>query len=150
MYVLRSAEEGDREWLTNLRRDVYRELYLATFGVLDEHRNQRHSDECWERGSIWIIRLGAQDVGMVQLLETESAVRVEELQICPTHQRQGLGGAILSDILQRASSSGRSVSLSTGLKNDGARRLYERLGFRVVGASETHTHMEFAPQEDAQ
>ena len=150
MYELRPAEEADREWLTNLRRDVYRELNLATFGVLDEKRNQRHADECWAQGSISIIRLGSHDVGMIQLAETESTVRVEEFQICAAHQRRGLGASILNDILQRASSSGRSVSLSTGLKNDGARRFYERLGFRVVGANETHTHMEFVPRGDAQ
>jgi GNAT superfamily N-acetyltransferase len=146
MYALRSAEEADRSWLIDLRRDVYRELYLATFGVLDEHRNQRHSDECWERGPIWIIQLDGQDVGMVQLAETKSAICLEEIQIGPAHQRKGLGAAILKDILDKAASSARTVTLYTGLKNHGARRLYERLGFQMIGRSETHTHMEFVPR----
>ena len=40
---------------------------------------------------------------------------------------------------------GKAVRLQVGLQNHKARRLYERLGFEVVDASDTHTHMQSLP-----
>ena len=40
----------------------------------------------------------------------------------------------------------KKVSLSTGLKNERAVRLYERLGFKHVSRSDTHIHMASEPE----
>lgn len=83
---------------------------------------------------------------MIQLIEHGDALEVSEIQIQPSHQRQGIGSQLLRDTLKKAHAQNKKVILSTGLQNEGAVRLYERLGFQRVDQSETHIHMESNPQ----
>lgn len=55
----------------------------------------------------------------------------------PAYQRRGIGAAILRDVIAEARAGGHAVALRV-LKVNPARRLYERLGFAVVGESDTH------------
>ena len=56
-------------------------------------------------------------------------------------QRLGVASAVLNDLIRSARSCRVPVRLSTGLKNERARSLYERLGFRVTATTETHFHL---------
>lgn len=141
MYQLTAATVADRDWLERLRREVYRELFQATFGEWDEARHARHCAECWRGGRIWIIEVDATRVGMIQLFETPGALEVAEIQILLAHQNRGIGGAVLQDTISRAHRQGRKVNLGVALKNEGAYRFYKRLGFRQIRQSDTHHHL---------
>lgn len=105
----------------------------------------RHCAECWKRGNIYIVELNNECVGMIQLHEFPDRLEVGEIQIQTSHRNQGIGSRLLQDVLARAHAQRKKVSLSTGLKNHRAVRLYERLGFQHVSQSETHFHMESTP-----
>ena len=49
----------------------------------------------------------------------------------PKARGQGIGGAILKDVLDDAAAAGKAVSIHVEVHNP-ARRLYERLGFEAV------------------
>jgi ribosomal protein S18 acetylase RimI-like enzyme len=142
-YSLRPATDAEREWLDQLRRDAYRELFYATWGHWDEARHQRHFAESWTAGQISMIEVERQDVGMVQLHESPRSVEIEEIQIRPEHQEHGLGTRVLNDIIESAAKRKKLVTLSLGLKNLRAYQLYCRLGFRETGRSDTHIFMEY-------
>jgi ribosomal protein S18 acetylase RimI-like enzyme len=142
---LHPAAPGDESWLEALRRSVYQELFVATFGGWDEARHLRHAAECWALDQISIVDLDGERVGMIQLFERPDAIEIGEIQVRPTHQNRGIGSQLVRDTLLRAHAERRSVRLSVGLKNDRARRLYRRLGFRDVSKSETHLQMECPP-----
>ena len=91
----------------------------------------RHCAECWKRGNICIVELNNECVGMIQLHEFPDRLEVGEIQIQPSHRNQGIGSRLLQDVLARAHAQRKKVSLSTGLKNHRAVRLYERLGFSM-------------------
>jgi ribosomal protein S18 acetylase RimI-like enzyme len=80
---------------------------------------------------------------MIQLFERLESIEIGEIQIAPPHQGRGIGSQILRDIVKRAHEGGKKVVLATGLKNDRASALYERLGFQRVGQTETHSLFEF-------
>lgn len=141
----RPATEGDKAWLEELRREVYRDLFTATFGGWDEERHGRQWRECWERGSISIIESQRAPVGMLQLVEQPDALEIGELQVASTWQNKGIGTAVLRDTIAQARAQGRAVILSTGLRNAAARRLYLRLGFQETAQSETHFHFVYPP-----
>lgn len=61
---------------------------------------------------------------------------------------QGQGRAIISDLIARASEERKLLRLRVGLKNEKARRLYERLGFKCVAQTETHYQMVWEPGSD--
>jgi ribosomal protein S18 acetylase RimI-like enzyme len=81
---------------------------------------------------------------MIQLFEHPDAVEIGEIQISPSYQGRGIGTALLRDVVGSAHAKGKKASLSTGLKNHRAFKLYKRLGFRHVGKTDTHDLMEFA------
>jgi GNAT superfamily N-acetyltransferase len=75
--------------------------------------------------------LGAFDgdrlVGAVAWSETARVVDLDRLVVDPGVHRQGIGRALVSEVIARAGD--RRVVVSTGRANVPARTLYERLGF---------------------
>lgn len=138
---LRPAVSEDESWLEQLRRDVYQELFVATFGAWDEARHQCQFADCLTRGEIWLVELDGERIGMLQRYERPDAIELGEIQLQPAQQSRGIGSQLLRDLLAQ----GRHVRLSVALKNERAHRFYLRLGFRDVSQSETHHMMEAGP-----
>jgi ribosomal-protein-alanine N-acetyltransferase len=59
---------------------------------------------------------------------------VTTFAVLPAYRRRGLGGRLLSALIELAADLGASVvTLEVRLSNVAARRLYQRFGFRPVG-----------------
>lgn len=142
-YRLIEASSEDEAWLDDLRRRAYEDLFNVTWGGWDEERHLRQFSDSIRRDHISIIEVDGTRVGMIQLLDHGDAVVVAEIQIDPSHQNQGVGASVLGKVISDASAQGRDVRLSVGLTNERAIKLYERMGFSVVGQSETHCHMRY-------
>lgn len=140
-YQLVPASSGDEAWLERLRRDVYQELFTATFGGWDQARHARQFGESLNRGGISIIEVDGARVGMIQFFDQPDAVEVCEIQIQPSHQNQGIGSLVLKDTIARVHQKRKKVVLSVALKNERAYRLYQRLGFQKVAHNDTHNLM---------
>ena len=140
--VLISATKDDYNWLEDLRREVYLELFKTTWGNWDEGRHQRHWKSCWELGNISILSINDSLVGMVQLISSNSLVEIAEIQIHPKYQNKGYGTAVLRLIIQHAQSDKKEITLSTGLFNR-AIHLYERVGFKVTSRNNHKIYMSF-------
>ena len=140
-YSLRDAESKGRAWLESLRREVYKELFDLTWGGWDEERHKRHFSSFMEDGHIQIIEISGSPVGMIQIFESENEIEIGEIQISPAYQGQGFGSKILTDVISRANNLSKNIALAMGLKNQGALRLYNKLGFQESKRSETHIHM---------
>jgi ribosomal protein S18 acetylase RimI-like enzyme len=144
-YRLLRVAAHDQRWLDRLRRSVYRDLFIQTFGSWDEARHVRDTSECWERGHLSLIQVDGERVGMIQILDQAGSVEIGEIQIQPSHQNRGIGGRILSDIINQAHKRGKSVTVSVASKNDPAHRFYQRHGFRQVSQTETHNRLQCEP-----
>ena len=94
-----------------------------------------------EDGHIQIIEISGSPVGMIQIFESENEIEIGEIQISPAYQGQGFGSKILTDVISRANNLSKNIALAMGLKNQGALRLYNKLGFQESKRSETHIHM---------
>jgi len=123
---LKAAAATDERWLDQLRRNVYEELFRATWGGWDEARHARQFAKTWNLGNISLIEVDGVRVGMIQMFESPAIVEVGEIQIELSHQR-------------------KAVRLSVGLQNHDALRLYQRLGFRLVEKTETRNHLTCEP-----
>jgi len=71
-------------------------------------------------------------------------VFLADIEILPEWRGRGLGTAIVGAILADATTRGLPTSLQV-LKVNPARRLYARLGFRVVAQTPTHYVMRAGP-----
>jgi ribosomal protein S18 acetylase RimI-like enzyme len=63
--------------------------------------------------------------------------------LLPEHQGRGIGTDLVNMVLAEGRRHNLPVRLQV-LKVNRARKLYERLGFKAYGESETHVHMERA------
>lgn len=59
--------------------------------------------------------------------------QVLTIGVAPSHQRRGLGGVLLRDLLALVSDHATEVFLEVRASDEVARRLYERHGFELVG-----------------
>lgn len=141
-YRLKEATDIDREWLEGLRRLAYTDLFEKTWGGWDEERHQRHFTSSWEEGGIFIIETDLAEAGMIQLGDFPDHIEIKEIQILPQYQCEGLGSNVLRAMIRRAQESHRDIRLSLGLQNDGAHRLYKRMGFMELERTATHIHMQ--------
>ncbi|MCK2212872.1 GNAT family N-acetyltransferase [Actinomadura sp. ATCC 31491] len=72
--------------------------------------------------------------GAVAWEEGDGEVDINRLVVHPSAARRGIGRALVQEVLARAG--GRRVVVATGRDNVPARRLYEGLGFTLLGESE--------------
>ena len=135
------ATPEDKAWLDELRRIAYHGLFLKTWGAWDDARHQRHFDATWAKGNISIIEVDGLPAGMLQLIDSPDHLELSEIQILPTFQGQGLGTAVIRDVIQQADHLNKDLLLSLGLQNTGAFKLYSRLDFTEYDRSDTHIYM---------
>ena len=105
--------------------------YLQELGVWDEQQQRAGFAAQWKREEVRIISVDGKDVGWLQVAESLTEVRLQKFYVSPQYQRSGIGSEVLSNLLATWRSAGKKVVLRV-LKNNPARRLYERLGFSVV------------------
>jgi ribosomal-protein-alanine N-acetyltransferase len=82
----------------------------------------------------YVARLGAEIVGFVVLSMAGAFVGyIQTVCVAPEHQGRGFGSALVGFAEERIWRESPNVFLCVSDFNGGARRLYERLGYRVVG-----------------
>jgi len=91
-----------------------------------------------------VIERGGQPVGRLCLLDKPDDLHIVDISLLPHARGQGLGGAILEDILDAARELGKGVAIHVEINNP-ALSLYRRLGFEVVGDAGIHHLMRAVP-----
>jgi ribosomal-protein-alanine N-acetyltransferase len=81
-----------------------------------------------------VVRADARVVAYAGLWLMVDEAHVTTFAVLPAYRRRGLGGRLLSALIELAADLGASVvTLEVRLSNVAARRLYQRFGFRPVG-----------------
>jgi ribosomal protein S18 acetylase RimI-like enzyme len=112
----------------------------ATFGWDEADQRARYRRGCFELPTQIIVVDGA-DAGVLCVESRASDEYLRRIVLHPRVQRRGIGAAITRAVVERAQARGVPTVLRVFKVNVGARRLYQRLGFVVVGESETHYDM---------
>lgn len=95
----------------------------------------------WPDQAVFVAEQGAQVVGLchvhgVRLLASDGYAEVGALVVAATHQRRGVGSALLQRALAWAGVAGYArLRLRSGLHRDGAHRFYGAQGFSQSRAS---------------
>lgn len=146
-YTLRPATDSDFEFMRRVGHEGLRP-YIEPVTGWDEAYHTERFREKFAPGRQQVVRVEARDAGYLDVVENGDAVTVEGIYLDAPFRNRGVGAAILRDVLARAATAGKPVRLRVLLRNP-ARRLYERLGFRVTARTKTHFMMECAaPPED--
>jgi GNAT superfamily N-acetyltransferase len=140
-YELRQATEADEEWAYRLNDRCYRDLVVRQFGEWDEKWQREHFAQKWTPSDYRIIVYEGNDAGVLCVRSQGDCTFLAEIQIDPQFQKQGLGTAIVGELIGQARREGLPLRLRV-LRRNRARRLYSRLGFSQIGETETHVLLE--------
>lgn len=103
------------------------------------HPNARHE----------ILVADGVDVGRLIVDHGTDHDRIVDVTVIRSRRRRGIASTVLRDVMSEADRAGRPVRLSVWSTNAGARRLYEQLGFEVVGDHGGYLELHRAPSTAA-
>ncbi|MEN1927662.1 GNAT family N-acetyltransferase [Luteimonas sp. MJ250] len=116
--------------------------YRATRGIAWDPARFRAS---WTEFENLIIVAGGEAIGLLRLLPEGEVLALRDLQIVPTHQRQGVGGWALRQAQAIALQRGHPRLQLRVYADNPARRLYARLGFTIEAETDGTLHMVWSP-----
>jgi ribosomal protein S18 acetylase RimI-like enzyme len=142
MYTLRPAGDADFDFLYELHEATMRPYVEAIWGWEPTKQRAMLRDTCAQRPRSIVVIAGA-DNGVVCVESRDDCVYLSLIEVHPRVQRLGIGAALVRRVIEQAEARGVPAKLRVFKVNVGARRLYQRLGFVIVGESETHYDMRY-------
>lgn len=140
--ALRPAEDADVSFLLRLRH-LTMDRHLKASGVdVPEEEHLRRVLVRFDCARIIVVAGGRG--GLLKLARDRNQWHLIQMQLLPELQGHGFGTRLLQEITAEALDAGASVALDV-LKVNPACRLYQRLGFVVVGESAHSYAMRLSP-----
>lgn len=133
----RTEEVAATGWPPAMRQAFLKQQHEA------QHRHYRnlHPAADW-----LIVERAGTPIGRVYLDESDGDLRLIDVSLLPAARGAGLGGALIADLMDHARAGAKTLSLHVARTNAGARRLYERLGFRrIAPEGEAYDLLEWRP-----
>ena len=127
--TLRPAQPADFAFCQR----TYFEPMRKTIGELglDEAKHLANFASRWQVEQVRIVMTRGQVIGWLQTASTDDALFLAQLFIDTSFQRQGIGRRLMQILIEEAARENKAITLGV-VKTNPARRLYERLGFRVT------------------
>ena len=132
----RPATRGDYDFLWWLHCATMKPYVEKTWGW-DEQWQAQYFRDRFDPATREIIECDRVPIGCISVERQKDRVFLSVIKIAPDHQNRGIGTKLVRDLLNEADGRGVPVELQV-LKVNLARRFYERLGFAMVGETETH------------
>ena len=139
--TLRKATEDDEAFVRTCHHTAYHDVVVEQFGEWDEERQEQYFEQKWNPEEIDLVMYGASSAGYLIVETHVDYMFLSEIVLLPDFQKQGIGTKLMKDQIAHAVSLGLPLRLRV-LKANRAITLYERLGFREYGETETHIQME--------
>jgi len=137
----RPAGPSDRDFAWTAYSRAYRDLVIRQFGEWKEGPQETAFDEKWDEGGFEIVEADGDPVGAIWTTDEGEFLQLREVFLLPDRQGNGIGSRLVREELATARRCGKPLRLRV-TKGNRARELYERLGFRVCGETETQHWME--------
>lgn len=139
---LRPALEHNFEYCRRLyfveMRWIIEELHLDRTAQETSFRQQ------WNPTQVRMIALDGTDVGWLQAITQDDGLFVAQMFVDGPFQRRGIGTEVMERLIGEANEFNLAVRLNV-VRINPARRLYERLGFRVTHEDDGKFYMKRDP-----
>ena len=144
--TLRPATPADREFLLRVYAESRADELAAT--DWDEEQKQAFCRSQFEAQDAYyrrhypgceflVIERDGTPVGRLYRDRREDEIRVVDIALLGAARGRGIGGRLMQDILDEAAAAGIMVRIHVERTNP-ARRLYDRLGFRLAEEGEVY------------
>ena len=138
----RQATQADYDFLHDLHQQTFRLYVEQTWGWDDQQQVElfRQSHQNLDESPFEILCLEEKEIGCIAIEDKGDFLFLDYIAILPDYQNRGLGTQLIGELLELGKSRGIQVRLNV-IKVNPARKLYERLGFQVVGSDEYRYYM---------
>jgi ribosomal protein S18 acetylase RimI-like enzyme len=136
----RPITDADHAFLRTLYADV-RAAELAPVNWPDEAKKQflaeqfalqhEHYVKVYTGADFLLIEKDNSSIGRIYVRRTPAEIRLMDIALMPQWRGQGIGSALLHELIDEARTTGSQLTLHVEPQNP-AQRLYERLGFRLI------------------
>lgn len=137
--TLRPAQAMDLPFCRRITHETMRWIIEQLFGW-DEAQQVEKFAKQWNVDEVRIIMVATEGAGWLQTATVEDAVFLKQIYLDRPFQRQGIGTHVMQVVIEEAERQSKAVTLGV-VKINPARRLYERLGFRITGEDEYKFYM---------
>lgn len=117
-----------------------REAFVHMQYLAQRHHYQVNFPDCEHQ----VILSDTERVGRVYIARLSSAIRILDITILPGRRNRGIGTSVLAEMLKESDETTKPVQIFVESFNPSL-RLFERLGFMKVDASDYNFLMERAP-----
>ena len=139
-YGLRNITENDYDFIYQVKKDAYKKYVEICFGSWEEKQQKEYFKkfiETYKEGA-FIITLEGRDIGFYNGCTTDNKYEIGNICIIPEYQNRGIGTDILKEVLSE--NQGKEIIIQY-FKQNPVGRLYERLGFKLIGETQFHYQM---------
>ena len=142
-YYFRQATWDDFDFLFELKKQNFKWYVDQIWGWEDEDQKQRVIEDLKQHlKDKKIIMVDNFPIGVYAFHITEQGdFFINEISIIKNYQNRKIGTQILTKQLEENKIQNRRTILQV-FKNNKAKKLYEKLGFKIYGETETHYQME--------
>jgi ribosomal protein S18 acetylase RimI-like enzyme len=102
----------------------------AAFLNMQFRAQHSHYRQTWPKADWLVTMRGGEDAGRLYVERSQREHCIIDIAFLPEHRGNGLGAALLRDLVDEAAACGKSLSTHVE-KLSPALRLYRRLGFRL-------------------
>jgi ribosomal protein S18 acetylase RimI-like enzyme len=131
---LRPARPDDYDFALRLYVETMKPYTASFFEWVDKEQGDRFAG-LYRLDETVIISHDSTEIGWFAFRESDAEISLLQFYIAPAYQRRGIGSQVRQVLIEQWRPSGKPIALGV-LKNNPARRLYERFGFSIVGESD--------------
>ncbi len=142
-YTFRNCTLEDFDFLFKLKKENFKWYIDKIWGWKDDNQKERLQQDLKEHlHHKRIILVDNKPIGIYAVHITQDGdLFINEISILKEYQNKGIGKKILEEQLNENHQKGIRTILQV-FKENPAKKLYEQLGFKVYGETETHYQME--------
>ncbi|KRP69616.1 MULTISPECIES: GNAT family N-acetyltransferase [Pseudomonas] len=135
-FYLRAATEKDLPFARALTHQAMNRYYVQNRLIWSNDG----FDTAWAGRENWLVCRGDETLGFVSLSRDHGALYIRELHMLEEHRGQGAGSWVLEHMALKAQALG--LLRLTVFKTNPAKKLYQRIGFSIVGEEDGFWRME--------
>lgn len=133
-FRLRDATQRDLKLTYVITREAMRSYVEQTWGSWDEAEQEEKHRVNFIPETHRIVLLEDREVGLLAVEQEPEHLWLVKVYLLSAYQSKGLGSALVRLVIEEANEQQKSVRLRVLRSNARAKALYEKLGFKVVGA----------------
>ena len=132
-FLKRPASNADLQLTFEITKDAMLGYVEQTWGAWNEEEQREKHQQNFVPDTHRVLLVNNAEAGLLVTELEPEYVWLVKLYLFEQFRNQGLGSAVLQQVIEEANALGKSVRLRVLRVNTAAQRLYARHGFQVVG-----------------